>query len=178
LENWEISDGNRPGLLKNCCPCEVVFYMNVPYLRLEGFTITEDNMHRFGFVDIEFSPQIDQPDEVTFAEPDEDEIGEVMMEESQLDDIPVEEVIENQESNMKTTTLPPTEIYNVLHDAESKGIELPESVEEWWAIETDINNNPNCQKCKDHYGSEKPECDLCMELDSMIQAQKDEDDEE
>lgn len=37
---------------------------------------------------------------------------------------------------MKTISLPPQEIYNVLLEAESKGIKLPKSVEEWWQNET------------------------------------------
>jgi len=36
-------------------------------------------------------------------------------------------------------TLPPKEIYDVLHEAESKGVKLPESVESWWIKETAIN---------------------------------------
>jgi hypothetical protein len=34
--------------------------------------------------------------------------------------------------------LPPKEIYDVLHAAEEKGIELPKSVELWWELETDM----------------------------------------
>lgn len=48
---------------------------------------------------------------------------------------------------MKTNTRPPKEIYDVLHAAESKGIDLPESVDKWWALETAINENPECQTC-------------------------------
>lgn len=41
---------------------------------------------------------------------------------------------------MKTThTKPPVEIYDVLHLAEEKGVELPESVDEWWEEETALN---------------------------------------
>jgi hypothetical protein len=36
-------------------------------------------------------------------------------------------------------TLPPKEIYDVLHEAEGKGIELPQSIEKWWKKETLIN---------------------------------------
>lgn len=50
---------------------------------------------------------------------------------------------------MKTNTLPPKEIYDVLHKAEAKGIELPESVDKWWALETAINETPYCKKCVD-----------------------------
>ena len=36
----------------------------------------------------------------------------------------------------RTFTKPPQAIYNVLHEAESKGITLPKSVDRWWYIET------------------------------------------
>ena len=36
----------------------------------------------------------------------------------------------------KTFTLPPKEIYDVLHAAEEAGIDLPEIVDEWWFEET------------------------------------------
>ncbi len=41
----------------------------------------------------------------------------------------------------KTKTLPPIAIYDVLHEAEKKGIELPKSVDDWWYCETQINEN-------------------------------------
>jgi len=165
-ENWELSDGADAGPIQNCCPCEVVFYMGVPYVRMEGYTITEANKLRFGFVDIEFSPKIEQPDEVVFEEPDAEELGEDELPE--LEELPIEET----EENMKTNTLPPIEIYDVLHEAEAKGVELPASVEQWWTIETDINENPTCQKCKRNHGIEKLECELCPELNDIILTRK------
>lgn len=43
---------------------------------------------------------------------------------------------------MKTVnTLPPIEIYDVLLKCEIKGIELPESVDDWWFKETEINES-------------------------------------
>lgn len=75
-ENWELSEGNTPIIGQNCCPCEVVVYMELPYLRLDDYTITEENMERFGYIiDIEFGPMIEQPDEVTFEMPDKDELN-------------------------------------------------------------------------------------------------------
>jgi len=51
---------------------------------------------------------------------------------------------------MKTNTRPPVEIYDVLHEAETfKGVKLPESIEKWWALETALNETPQCQKCSD-----------------------------
>jgi len=92
LESWEFSEGNEPGMIQNCCPCEVVFYMGVSYVRMEGYTITEANKLRFGFVDIEFSSKIEQPDEVVFEEPDTEELGEDELPE--LEELPIEETEE------------------------------------------------------------------------------------
>jgi hypothetical protein len=39
----------------------------------------------------------------------------------------------------KANTLPPTEIYDVLHKAEAVNIIIPMSVDKWWRIETAIN---------------------------------------
>lgn len=39
----------------------------------------------------------------------------------------------------KTNTLPPVEIYDILSEAEAKGIKLPKEIEEWWETETAIN---------------------------------------
>lgn len=51
---------------------------------------------------------------------------------------------------MKTTnTLPPAAIYDILHAAEAKGIDLPESIEKWWEVETSINEHTQCQQCVD-----------------------------
>lgn len=50
---------------------------------------------------------------------------------------------------MKTNTRPPKEIYDVLHDAEAKGIILPDIVDKWWFLETAINVNPQCRNCVD-----------------------------
>jgi len=60
---------------------------------------------------------------------------------------------------MKTVnTLPPTAIYDILHAAEAKGIDLPESVENWWELETAINENGQCRNCVD---KGKGKCDGC-----------------
>jgi hypothetical protein len=41
---------------------------------------------------------------------------------------------------MKTThTKPPVEILDFLHYCELKGIEIPESVDNWWFGETELN---------------------------------------
>ena len=171
-ENWELSDGEDAGPVQNCCPCEVVFYMGVPYVRLEGCTITEKNRLRFGFVDIEFSPKIEQPDEVVFEEPDAEELGESEFEDFQFEEIEKPDGEIDRGTDMKTNTLPPAEIYDALHEAEAKGVELPASVEQWWTIETDINENPTCQKCKRNHGIEKLECELCPELNDIILTRK------
>jgi hypothetical protein len=42
---------------------------------------------------------------------------------------------------MKANTIPPKEIYDVLHEAEAAGVELPKSVEDWWSEETRINES-------------------------------------
>ena len=39
----------------------------------------------------------------------------------------------------KTIKLPPVEIYDVLHDAESHGVDLPQSIDDWWFMETETN---------------------------------------
>ena len=49
--------------------------------------------------------------------------------------------------------LPPKEIYDVLHAAEAAGIDLPDSVNEWWFKETEINISKKC--LKDLRGGEK-----------------------
>ena len=36
-------------------------------------------------------------------------------------------------------TVPPDEIYQVLHDAEAAGVDLPKKVDKWWLDETMIN---------------------------------------
>lgn len=43
----------------------------------------------------------------------------------------------------RTNTLPPKEIYDVLHEAEANGIELPKSVLTWWERETVLNEERN-----------------------------------
>lgn len=48
-------------------------------------------------------------------------------------------VVRKREARMKCNTLPPTEIYDVLHEFEACGIELPQSVSDWWETETLIN---------------------------------------
>ena len=40
---------------------------------------------------------------------------------------------------MKTKFLPPTDIFDVLHLAEVMGIVLPQSVDDWWAEETEAS---------------------------------------
>lgn len=37
---------------------------------------------------------------------------------------------------MKVKTLPPSEIFDVLHAAEAAGVILPESIDKWWEKET------------------------------------------
>ena len=49
---------------------------------------------------------------------------------------------------MKTNTRPPKEIYDILHAAEAKGIDLPESVEKWFELETAINEDTRCGSCR------------------------------
>ena len=49
---------------------------------------------------------------------------------------------------MKTNTKPPKEIYDVLHEAEEKGIDLPYVIEEWWTKETQINERNKSKKEK------------------------------
>lgn len=41
-----------------------------------------------------------------------------------------------------TWHLPPKTIYDVLHEAESAGVIIPEDVDSWWKVETDINMSP------------------------------------
>jgi hypothetical protein len=43
-------------------------------------------------------------------------------------------------------SVPPKSIYDVLHEAEGMGIELPKDVEEWWEYET----------MKEELGNDKP----------------------
>lgn len=38
---------------------------------------------------------------------------------------------------MKVETLPPPEIFDVLHAAEVAGVVLPEEVDAWWSKETE-----------------------------------------
>ena len=41
---------------------------------------------------------------------------------------------------MKTTnTKPPIEIFDILHECEKHGIELPQFVDDWWFFETVIS---------------------------------------
>jgi len=47
----------------------------------------------------------------------------------------------NDEQKKFTNTLPPKEIYEILHQAEEKGIELPKNMLDWWKKETEINEN-------------------------------------
>ena len=43
---------------------------------------------------------------------------------------------------MKTTnTKPPIDIYDVLHEAEKHGVELPKCIDDWWTLETAINES-------------------------------------
>ena len=39
----------------------------------------------------------------------------------------------------KTYTLPPVEIFDVLSAAEICGVRLPDSVEKWWKLETNLS---------------------------------------
>jgi len=43
------------------------------------------------------------------------------------------------EGHRRCNTLPPKEVYDVLHEAEAAGIQLPKKVERWWKEETEIN---------------------------------------
>jgi len=36
-------------------------------------------------------------------------------------------------------TLPPKDIFDILHSAEEKGIVLPKVVDDWWSNETELN---------------------------------------
>lgn len=45
-------------------------------------------------------------------------------------------------------TIPPVEIYDVLHAAEEKGINLPDDVEEWWMTETILNEKERIKNLK------------------------------
>jgi hypothetical protein len=40
-----------------------------------------------------------------------------------------------------THTLPPQEIYDILHDYEVRGGTIPDIVDSWWKKETDINQS-------------------------------------
>ena len=44
----------------------------------------------------------------------------------------------------KCNTLPPKEIYDVLHEFESLGGNIPKSVDWWWIEETVINSKRSC----------------------------------
>jgi PilX N-terminal len=66
-----------------------------------------------------------------------------------------EKVADEGDQKMKCNTLPPQEIYDVLHAAEVRGVELPESVELWWFKETQINQKKELeriQKMKNNKG--------------------------
>lgn len=62
---------------------------------------------------------------------------------------------------MKTTllvnTLPPEDIYEVLHMAEAAHIQLPKSVERWWEKETVINEKKR-EANENHCGRVKRGC--------------------
>jgi hypothetical protein len=45
------------------------------------------------------------------------------------------------QSQKLCNALPPKEIYDVLHFAESKGMELPKSVGKWFQVETVLNES-------------------------------------
>ena len=47
---------------------------------------------------------------------------------------------------MKTYTLPPREIYDLLHLAEAKGVEIPNAVDDWWHKETKIDQDKRVKK--------------------------------
>lgn len=48
--------------------------------------------------------------------------------------------------NKNCHSVPPKKIYDVLHEAEASGIDLPKEVEEWWEYET----------MREELGNEKP----------------------
>jgi len=61
---------------------------------------------------------------------------------------------------MKTNTRPPISIFDILHAAVDKGIEIPEDVDRWWFKETAIEESPKCKECK--FWHTQPNCVKCQ----------------
>lgn len=46
----------------------------------------------------------------------------------------------------RTNTKPPVEIFDVLHEAEKRGVDLPVSIKVWWFEETATNEEKKAVK--------------------------------
>ena len=64
-----------------------------------------------------------------------------------------------------TNTLPPTDIFDVLHDYEARGGTIPDVVDSWWEIETGFTWREQEARLKAVEVGEQPTTAPCCSVD-------------